>query len=341
MSSELVATTLETYGSITRSALFDYLPKASRSHRLYELCAEYPRRGGRAMRPSLCLAATRAFGGVIEDALPTAVSIELMHNAMLIHDDIEDESELRRGLPALHVMEGVPIAINVGDTLSMLSMRPLIDNRDRLGPRLSIQLLESTERMARESAEGQAIELEWRRDNPLDVTEADYLHMVLKKTCWLATIYPLCAGALIGTRGRVETEAIERFGYFLGVAFQIQDDLLNLVGDSARYGKELGGDIYEGKRTLMLIRLLALAGGSERARLLELLALPRTERPESEVRWVREALDAYGCIAYARQVAQGLAGAAQHEFDAAFGDLPDSPDKQFIAALPTWMIERV
>lgn len=340
MSTNLVTETLGRYGAATRSVLFDYLPRAHGKHQLYELCAEYPRRGGRAMRPSLCIAAARAFGAPTEDALRTAAAIELLHNAMLVHDDIEDESEKRRGLPALHVTCGVPIAINVGDTLSMLSLRPLIDNQAWLGPRLSWLLLEAAERMARESAEGQALELEWRRDNPIDVTETDYLQMVLKKTCWLATIYPILAGALIGTNGAVDWEPIIRFGFLLGAAFQIQDDLLNLVGDGARYGKELSGDIYEGKRTLMLIRLFGLATPKERRRVHALLGLPRAERRAREVRWVRGAMDRYGCIEHARRVAQGLAGAARHEFDVAFGSLPDSEDKRFMKALPVWVIER-
>jgi geranylgeranyl diphosphate synthase, type II len=341
MSARLVADTLEEYGSITRASLFDYLPAGPHSHSLYELCADYPRRGGRAMRPSLCIAAACAFGRPVRDALRTAVSIELIHNAMLIHDDIEDESELRRGQPALHVTAGTPIAINVGDALAMVSLRPLIENRERLGPLLALQLLEAAERMTRESAEGQAIELEWRRDNPLDVREADYLHMVLKKTCWLATIFPLQAGSLIGSLGVADVQPILRFGFMLGAAFQIQDDLLNLVGDQTRYGKELGGDIYEGKRTLMLIRLFALATHAERARLHTLLGRARAQRSARDVEWVREAMEQYDCIEYARKFAQGLAGAARHEFAVAFGRLPDSRDKQFIAALPAWVIERV
>jgi geranylgeranyl diphosphate synthase type II len=340
MSAQLVAETLSEYGSLTRARLFDYFPRAQTPLQLYDLCAEYPRRGGRAMRPSLCIAVARAFGGATEDALCTAVSIEMMHNAMLVHDDIEDESEQRRGLPALHVTAGVPIAINVGDMMSALSLRPLIDNRQRLGAQLSLRLVEAAERMARESAEGQAIELEWRRDNPAEVSEADYLHMVLKKTCWLATIFPMLAGALIGSGGRVQPEPVIRFGFLLGAAFQIQDDLLNLVGDQARYGKELAGDIYEGKRSLMLIRLFELASAPERARLSAILAQPRSARALAEVEWVRGAMDHYDCLEYARRVAQGLAGAARHEFSLAFGALPPSRDKHFVAALPAWVIER-
>jgi len=336
----LVPSMLREYGDATRNILFDYLPAAEPRRYLYDLVADYPRRGGRAFRPSLCIATARAFGMPIEAALRTAVSIELIHNAMLIHDDIEDESEQRRGKPTMHAAEGVPIAINVGDMLSLLSMRPLLDNRNTLGPELSLRVLEETERMARESAEGQALELGWRRDNVTELVEADYFLMVLKKTCWLATIHPSRMGALIGSRGMIDLDRCIRFGYFLGTAFQIQDDLLNLEGDATAYGKELGGDIREGKRTLMLIHLIAKAAECERDRLRCILGIPRIERTDDDIAWVLERMNFYGSLDYARQVAHGLAGAAQYECQNLYGHLPDSRDKRFLEALPVWVIER-
>jgi geranylgeranyl diphosphate synthase type II len=234
----------------------------------------------------------------------------------------------------------VPIAINVGDMLSLLSMRPLLDNRRMLGPDLSLRILEETERMARESAEGQAMELGWRRDNVVDVKESDYLFMVLKKTCWLTTIHPTRMGSLIGTAGGMDIDRCIRFGFFLGTAFQIQDDLLNLEGDAKAYGKELGGDIREGKRTLMLIHLIEHGTPDEIERLRYMLAQPREARSDDDVAWVRERMETYGSIDYARQVAHGLAGAAQHEFAGLYGHLPESRDKRFLEALPMWVIER-
>jgi len=336
----MVSSVLREYGERTRAVLFEYLPAAEPRRYLYDLAADYPRRGGRAFRPSLCIATARAFGCPMELALRTAASIEMIHNAMLIHDDVEDESEQRRGKPTMHKAEGVPIAVNVGDMLSLLAIRPLLDNRGILGPELSLRLLEETERMARESAEGQAFELGWRRDNVIDVAEADYLLMVLKKTCWLTTIHPSRTGALIGSGGAMDLDRCIRFGFFLGSAFQIQDDLLNLEGDAIAYGKELGGDIREGKRTLMLIDLLSKATEAERRRLSSMLGRPREARATRDVRWVLERMNAYGCIDYARQLAHGLAGAAQHEFANLYGHLPDSRDKRFLEALPVWVIER-
>jgi geranylgeranyl diphosphate synthase type II len=336
----LVPTVLKEYGDITRVALCDYLRPREPQRHLYNLVADYPRRGGRMLRPSLCIATARAFGAHLEDAVRSAVALELLHNAFLVHDDVEDESDERRGRPTLNALHGVAVAVNVGDALTLLALRALIDNRNTLGPWLSMRVLEEAERMARESIEGQAIELGWRRDNAIDLRDADYLDMVLKKTCWYTTIYPSRVGALIATRGGVDLDRFLRFGFFLGAAFQIQDDMLNLRGDPARYGKELNGDILEGKRTLMLIHLLREATGDERARLAELLSQPRAARKIADLHWIRERMDVYGCLDYAGSVAHGLAGAALHEFSLLYAGLRESRDKRFIEALVTWVLER-
>lgn len=291
------------------------------------------------MRPSMCIAAARLFGAPLEDAMNTAVAIEILHNALLIHDDIEDGSEKRRGLPTLHLLHGVPLALNAGDTLTLMSLRPLLENRSRIGERLTLRIIEETERMARECAEGQALELGWRRYNATEIGDADYLEMVLKKTCWLATIYPIRVGALIGSRDSVDLDPFLRYGFFLGAAFQIQDDLLNLVGDDG-YGKELDGDIWEGKRTLMLIHAIRESNAAEHTRLSEVLCRPREGRTLSEVRWIRKLMNKYGCADYARKIAHGLAGAALHEYSLISAGLPDSRDKQFLEQIVTWVIER-
>jgi geranylgeranyl diphosphate synthase type II len=330
---------LAEYGDITRVALCDYLGPREPWRHLYDMVADYPMRGGRMLRPSLCIAAARAFGAPLSAGVRTAVALELLHNAFLVHDDIEDESESRRGRPTLHALHGIPVAINVGDALTLTGLRALIDNRGTLGTRLSLHVMEEAERMARETVEGQAIELGWRRDNAPHLTEADYLHMVLKKTCWYTTIFPLRIGALIGTRDRADLDRFLRLGFFLGAAFQIQDDILNLSGN-ASYGKERDGDIWEGKRTLMLIHLLGHAHHAERPRLTTFLDRPRHERTESDVHWVRERVDAHGSLDYASAVAHGLAGAARHELDQVMAHVPDGRDKRFITAIVPWVLAR-
>jgi len=338
-SGESVTPLLKEYGAITRDALQRFLPQQEPRKFLYEPIADYPMRGGKMMRPSLCIATTKAFGGSIDDAINAAVSIELMHNALLIHDDIEDGSDERRGEPTLHKKHGLPLALNVGDALVLLSVRPLIEYTNILGPLCGKQVFEELDRMGIESAEGQAMELGWRQYNQCNLVDQDYLLMILKKTCWLATIYPMRMGVLIATRGAHDLNRYIRFGFFLGAAFQIQDDILNLYADD-NYGKELNGDLWEGKRTLMIIRLHGLATKSEKARLQLILSVGREARDPADVDWLRDRIAHYKCIEYAQRIAHGLAGAAQHEADRLFSHLPPSRDKDFILGLSKWVFER-
>jgi len=337
----VVSETLRDYGSLVRDAVRAYLPPVEPRRYLYDLVADYPGRGGKMMRPSLCIAVARALGAPLDHLLiAAATSIELMHNAMLVHDDIEDESDLRRGKPTLHTLWGVAMAINAGDALVIRSLRPLLAAAAHTDPRLALRIIEETEHMARESAEGQALELGWRADNVVSLEERDYFEMVLKKTCWLATIHPVRMGALIAVAGDVDPAAFVRFGFFLGAAFQIQDDVLNLVSDEAVYGKDSDGDLREGKRTLMIIRLLQLADADERARLIAHLGTPLRDRRGDDVRWIRARMDHHGCIAYASQVARGMADAALAEYTRLFASVPPSRDRAFLEGLIAWVVER-
>lgn len=339
---ELVAQTLGSYAGVVSAEMRRYLPGEARPdlrRYLYDLVADYPKRWGKMMRPSICLATAQAFGASMDIAVPSAASIELLHNSLLIHDDIEDESDERRGAPTLHRLHGMPLALNAGSALSLMSLYPLLGSGS-LPPSVTTRVLDETMRVGQESAEGQALELGWCRDNRLDQCEADYLEMVLKKTCWLATIHPLRIGALLALGCSADLDRFVCFGFFLGAAFQIHDDVLNLVGDTRKYGKELAGDLWEGKRTLILIELLRSCTPDERAELERFFALPRSAKTQSQVGQVLSLMHRYGSIEAARATAEALAGAAQHELEHAFADAPESRHKQFLRELPTWVFER-
>ena len=342
---DLVPSILDQYGVRAKQRLGEYLrgQAGGGGHLayLYDHLRDYPSRGGRSLRPSLCIAAAKAFGGSLEDALDSAVALEILHNAFLIHDDVEDLSEQRRGRPTLHQLHGVPLAVNAGDAMTVLSLRPLLDNGRTLGPRTALRVLEEAERMARDAVEGQAMELGWRRENAVDLDEADYLRMVLKKTCSYTTIFPMRVGAIVA--GRDEGPVLDRlsqFSFFLGAAFQIQDDLLNLVGDPADYGKETAGDLWEGKRTLMLIHLLGRVEAPERAWLRAIMGAARAAITGEDVARIRRLMDRHGSIEYGRAFAHACAGAALHEFSLAFAGVRSSRDRDFIERLCTWVIER-
>lgn len=333
-------TMLAAYGAATLSGIKDTIPDKEPRTYLYDLVAEYPERGGKGFRPGLCIAACKAFGGKQSDAMNSAICLELLHNAFLVHDDVEDESLIRRNRPTLHEANNRAIAINVGDAMQVLALYPLHKNRERLGDKVANAIYLEVRHLAIESAEGQAIELGWRRDNVCDLQETDYLHMILKKTCWYTCIHPLRIGALIGTRGRVKPEIFDRFGYFMGTAFQIQDDVLNLIAEQDAYGKEICGDIIEGKRTLMLIHLLQNCSADEHTFVKSFLSQPINTRSLDDARSILAMMYTYGSINHAKKTAQFLAGGALKEFYSIFSRLPTSDDKTLIENIVLYMINR-
>ena len=337
--SHTVPRLLEAYREQTLTSLLAELPRRSPAY-LYELIPSYPRRPAKGLRAALCLAACKALGGSVERALNTAAAIELFHNAFLVYDDVQDESESRRGGPTLAAEHGVAIAVNVGNAMNLVALGRLMDNRRILGPTRPWRIMTEAEEMMRHSLEGQAIELGWIRDNVCDLTEDDYYRMCLKKTSWYTCIFPCRAGALIAAPGRIDLDRLYRFGWYLGAAFQIQDDILNLVGDYAKYGKEIAGDLQEGKRTLMLIHLLGNASPEERARLHSFLARPRRERLQEDVLWLHGLLIKRGSIDFARGCARQLAGAAFAEGLAALAGVPDSEDKTFLLETALYVVGR-
>jgi len=329
---------LSRYREMTRKNLLKLIPRGP-AH-LYELIPVYPRRAGKGLRSALCLAACSALGGNERQALNSAVAIELFHNAFLIHDDVQDESVRRRNGPTLHSEHGVGIAVNVGNGTNLLALRRLMENRGILGPHLSWQVMEETERMLRHSLEGQAIELGWIRDNADGLDEKDYLQMCLKKTSWYSFIYPLRVGAIIGEGGPLEAERFCKFGWYIGAAFQIQDDILNLTGTYAKYGKEIRGDLCEGKRTLMLIHLLSHCAARERRQIKQFLAKTRATRERGEIIWLYQLMKRQGSIEFARRAARQFAGAALLEALTAFRSVPDSAAKRFILEMVLYVVRR-
>jgi geranylgeranyl diphosphate synthase, type II len=321
--------------------MLDAIPDGEPHRWLYRVARAYPSRPGKAIRPALCVATSRAFGGDDSDIVPVAVAIELLHNAFLVHDDIVDGSERRRGRPTLPAEYGLGLALNAGDALAVLSNQVLRRHASRMDDDdLADRLLSEFDAMALRTLEGQATELGWRHDRVDALSAEDYLDLIMHKTCWYTTVHPLRVGALIGSRGAADLRPMVRFGFYLGAAFQIQDDLLNLVGTEREYGKEIDGDLYEGKRTLPLIHLMHNARGRDRDVVQRYLSLERSDRTAAMVAGVRGLLDAYGSIAFAAAYARGIAGAALEAFEAAFAPAAAGPDRDFIRAIVPYMLDR-
>ncbi len=285
------------------------LPKSSKVREvdlLYKMMRDYPARPAKGMRPFLCLTTCKAAGGTEADALLTAACIELFQHWILIHDDIEDGSELRRGAPALHRKYTEALALNAGDALHARMWGALLDNRESLGTEKTFKVMEEFSRMVNETTEGQHMELGWVHQKRWDLREKDYFTMCTKKTSWYTVASPCRLGAMVaGATPKVLSSLLD-FGMKLGVAFQIQDDALNLVGDQKKYGKAKSDDIIEGKRTLILLHLLEVATPGDRKELISIMNKPRESRGQSDVSRVLELVDAYDSVGYARKRAVEL-----------------------------------
>jgi geranylgeranyl diphosphate synthase type II len=331
---------LASYRAKVAPLILNAIPDREPRRYLYDLIAGQLSREGKGIRPALCLATCRAFGGDEGRALPSAAAIELLHNSFLVHDDIEDDSEYRRNGPTMHRQYGVPLALNVGDAMNAMSVRLLRQNLALLGPDLATRIFDEFDHMSIETIEGQAMELGWIRDNDCRTTEEDYLLMVLKKTGWYSFIHPARIGALIAQPDRTDLDDFNRFGYYLGTAFQIQDDVLNLSGDRNKYGKEIGGDLLEGKRTLILAHLFRSSSAQEKQRLTTFFAKPRAQRLPREVAWIYELLRSYGSLEYARQAARAFADGARREFENVYAKAANGQDIDFVRSLLDYMVSR-
>jgi geranylgeranyl diphosphate synthase type II len=286
--------------------------------RYYALLRDYPLRAGKALRGLFVLGSCAAHGGEIEAALVPAAALELFQNWVLVHDDIEDDSEERRGRPALHQLVGVPIALNVGDAMHVYMWEALLALKQR--PDFHADAIRAEFlRVIHRTAEGQHLDLTWVAEGRFAIEEADYLQMVTLKTSWYTVIGPLNLGAYAA--GRAPSAAFEDAGARLGAAFQIRDDVLNLDPTMAT-GKEFAGDLFEGKRTLILAHLLSEALHDERDQIEGLLRKPRAAKTGEEIRRILRLIERYDSLTYAQAVAEREATAALDGLRSALAALP-------------------
>jgi len=299
--------------------------------RVYGMITPFIRRGGKRIRPALCLLSCGSCGGKYESALEAAAIIELFHNFTLIHDDVEDDSKFRRGAPTLHVVYGIPIALNSGDALYTLLWRWLIGLKQPKSRLIALEKLyvDSFKRVV----DGQGLELDWIREKRFDVSEEDYLGMISGKTSALMGLS--CeVGSMLAGGGKRDMAALRRYGERIGAAFQIHDDVLNVTGDFSKYQKEIGGDITEGKRTLMVVHCLQKGSETDRTRLKSILLSHTSDKAELEE--AIEILRRCGSIDFARAESKKLINEAKE----AIKRFPGSPDKESLERIADYCISR-
>lgn len=259
--------------------------------------------GGKRIRPLLVLLSCEAVGGNLARAVHAAVAIEILHNFTLVHDDIMDNASSRRGRATVHTKWDDNIAILVGDELVALAYRELLKTRSPSIARVADIFTEGVV----EVCEGQTFDKEF--ESRKDVTLEEYLVMIGKKTGTMVSVASQI-GAVVGGGSETEIRALRSYGTNIGRAFQIQDDLLDIIADEKEFGKTIGGDIVEGKKTYLLIQAYARARGADKKILRSIIAHAGTSRRNIPV--VRSIYERYGVINMAKKtVAQNIQRASR------------------------------
>lgn len=300
---------------------------------LYEAAKHVVASGGKRLRPFLVLKSCELVGGNPDSAVPFAAAMEVLHNFTLIHDDIMDGDDLRRGVPTVHKLWGVPIGIASGDLLLTKVYQAMVEQATEGGLPCErvIACIEKVTDANIAICEGQVLDLSF--PSVTDVSEDDYLTMVGEKT---SALFKACAeiGAIAGGGGLAEVVKLGSFAWDAGIAFQIIDDILGVVGDEKTLGKPVGSDLREGKKTLIVIHALKRASPIERKAITRVLGVK--DAKTSEIEAANEALRSTGGIDYARAKAREYADKAK----ATLTLFPESQAKNDLLGLVDYFMKR-
>ena len=266
---------------------------------------DFLERGGKRWRPALFLLFTDALGGDVEKVLDFVATIELLHEGSILVDDVEDDSELRRGKPCIHKTFGTDTAVNAGNFLYFLAFFPIIKNRDRFKPETMLRAWQVTLEETTRIHYGQATDIAWHNGlaDANNVSEREYLQMCAYKTGVLARLSARLAVILNEGTEDLE-EKLGKFSESIGIAFQIQDDILSASGQKFQKKKGYGDDVTEGKRTLLVIHTLQKASDMDKKRLIEILNMHT--RDHDLIDEALALIKKYGSIEYARDFAKRI-----------------------------------
>ena len=296
---------------------------------LYDAARHLPLAGGKRLRPCLAMLTCETLGGDVKKMLPIAIALELVHNFTLVHDDIMDKSTLRRNLPTVHIKYDEPTAIIAGDLLfakAFESMHNLVEIPTNF-KRLNYGLLECV----REICEGQQLDMEFEKRNT--VTEQEYIEMIRKKTAFFFQ-FSAESGAIFANASDKEIAAIGAYGLSIGLAFQIQDDYLDMSSDEKTLGKDIGNDIRNGKKTLIAARSLSTAQGEDKELLKKVFG--NRNATDYDIKKVYDLFWKNKSIDYAKQTAVDYSLKAKESLSI----LADTPAKQILIDLADYTIKR-
>jgi geranylgeranyl diphosphate synthase type I len=300
---------------------------------LYRASRQIVDAGGKRLRPFLVLKSCKLVKGKEEDVLPTAAALELLHTFTLIHDDIMDQDEKRRGVPTVHTTFGVPVAIMAGDLVFAKVYESIIKYTDtkRVKPKRLLQVIKEISETTITICEGQTRDMMF--EDKESVSEEEYLEMIRGKTAALFETSARCGGILGGGTKR-QVERLGRFGHFSGIAFQIIDDVLALTANEKVLKKPVGNDIREGKRTLIVVYALKKAKQGQREKILATLG--NKDASAEQIQETIRLIDSLGAITYARKLAEKYITKAKK----ALSIFPESEDRKYLLSLSDLIFDR-
>jgi len=320
-----------------RASIFDRALNGNLTPRepktFYDALRYIPLSGGKRLRPIIAMLSCEVVGGVPENTIPFGISLEYMHNATLVHDDIIDKDRWRRGMPTTHEKFGLPFAILAGDALigetyKMLSyMAP-----PELNSVTYKELIRSIADAAKNFYEGEAMDIEFGKR--FDVSIPEYMIMIEKKT---GQLYYLAGkgGALIGKGNRKEVENLAKYGLLFGIMFQMKDDLLNILTKQSSLGKQsIGSDILNGKRTLMVVHALLKADEKQKKKLVKILG--NSKATQDDVLDIIDIFKKLGSIDYAQNKLQEFSSQAKESLEI----FEESESKNLLIALAEYSVTR-
>ncbi len=303
--------------------------KQKKPETLYDAACHLPFAGGKRLRPVMAMISCESVEGNIGNVIPLSVSIELIHNFTLVHDDIMDKSKIRRNKPSVHIKYSEPTAIIAGDLLFTKAFEVFHSTP------IDCKVFKNVEYglidCIREICEGQQLDMDFEKRH--DVGEEEYLEMILKKTAVFFQ-YAAESGGILGDGSKDETNALNNYGKNLGLAFQIHDDYLDLSSDVETLGKDIGNDIRNGKKTLIAVHALNNAEDENKKVLNDFFG--NSDATDDEIKRVYSVFNEVGSVDYARKKAVHYSEQAKKSLDV----LKESDAKKILLMLADYSIKR-
>ncbi len=314
---------IENYRSRVYDKICEYVPiKDPVDH--YKMVREYSDRQGSYRRPGLLMLSGEMLGAKPEDLLLPATAMQVSEDWILVHDDIEDHSEMRRGKPALQNMYGYELAINAGDSLHITMWKILKDYMLVAGKSKGNKVFEKFYDMLEYTVEGQFIEDNFIY-NIREMSKASenlYFRIVNGKTCYYTVYGPMQIGGMVAGAKKSTLNSFETIGRPAGIAFQIVDDILDMTADEKVFGKKRHGDLYEGKITLIMLQTYKEASAEEKEKIDSIFRKGREQKTEDDINYLLEKIEKYGGIEYAKSRAEYYGEKAKQAVEKKISKLP-------------------